>query len=61
MTVRDNGVGLPQGFSLEKTKSLGLKLVRDLAKQLEGQVAVETGKGTAFHITFKELQYKERW
>ena len=61
LTVRNNGVGLPQGFDLEKSKSLGLKLVRDLTKQLEGQVEVDTGKGTAFHITFKELQYKERW
>jgi two-component sensor histidine kinase len=61
LVVRDNGVGLPQGFSLDKTKSLGLKLVRDLTKQLDGKMEIETGHGTMFHITFNELQYKGRW
>jgi two-component sensor histidine kinase len=61
LVVRDNGVGLPLGFSLENTKSLGLKLVRDLTQQLDGKMEIETGNGSLFHITFKELLYKERW
>src|SRR6202011_3699616 len=28
--VRDNGVGLPDGFSVTQTSSLGLSIVRDL-------------------------------
>ena len=30
VTVRDNGVGLPAGFSIDETTSLGLSIVRDL-------------------------------
>jgi PAS domain S-box-containing protein len=61
LTVRDNGVGLPEGFSLETASSLGMKLVRDLIRQLEGTLAVEGDKGTTIHATFRESKYRERW
>ena len=38
----DDGQGLPEGFDIENTASLGLSIVRDLVvSQLEGAVAVE--------------------
>jgi two-component sensor histidine kinase len=41
VTVRDDGRGLPEGFDIEKTASLGLSIVRDLvASQLEGRIAM---------------------
>ena len=52
---------MPQDFSVESAKSLGLKLVRDLTQQLDGKMKIETGNGAMFHIAFKELLYKERW
>ncbi|UYZ65229.1 histidine kinase dimerization/phosphoacceptor domain -containing protein [Hymenobacter weizhouensis] len=56
LSVRDNGVGLPLNFSLEETNSLGLSLVRDLARQLEGSFAVERlTVGTKFCISFREV------
>jgi hypothetical protein len=61
LTVRDNGVGLPEGFSLETTNSLGMKLVRDLARQLDGDISVENGNGATFRATFREPTYLERW
>lgn len=60
LVVRDNGVGLPADLDWRQSKSLGLKLVMDLAKQLEGSVSVDVDNGTAFTIAFKELHYKER-
>jgi PAS domain S-box-containing protein len=60
LTVRDNGAGLPKDFDWRKSKSLGLKLVTDLTKQLDGTVEVRSDGGTTFSITFAELQYKER-
>jgi two-component sensor histidine kinase len=40
--VRDNGAGLPEGFDLEHTSSLGLSIVRDLvATQLAGEISAE--------------------
>ena len=42
VAVRDDGRGLPEGFDIEKTNSLGLSIVRDLvASQLEGRIAMD--------------------
>lgn len=60
LMVQDNGVGWPKDFDWRRCKSLGLKLVVDLTKQLDGKIEVDTTQGTAFKITFRELQYKER-
>jgi two-component system, sensor histidine kinase PdtaS len=57
VAVRDDGCGLPEGFDIEKTTSLGLSIVRDLvASQLEGKISMETfpeaqGGGTRAVIT----------
>ena len=61
LLIKDNGVGLPEGFDVRTSNSLGLKLVSDLTRQLDGFMEVESGPtGTTFRIVFKELQYKER-
>ena len=55
LTVQDNGVGLPPGFDITKTKTLGLKLVNFLAKhQLQAKVEVASRNGTEFAFRFKE-------
>ena len=57
VAVRDDGRGLPEGFDIEKTTSLGLSIVRDLvASQLEGRISMEAipaaeGGGTRVVIT----------
>jgi two-component sensor histidine kinase len=39
--VRDDGLGLPEGFDIEGTTSLGLSIVRDLVvSQLEGEISM---------------------
>ncbi|MDQ1397201.1 MAG: two-component system, sensor histidine kinase PdtaS [Acidimicrobiaceae bacterium] len=49
--VRDNGAGLPPGFSVEDTKSLGLSIVRDLVRsQLGGSIAMHTDGGTIIEL-----------
>jgi PAS domain S-box-containing protein len=53
LTVRDNGVGMPQHIDLQHPESLGLELVTDLAKQLNGTVEFTGGDGTEFHVRFK--------
>jgi two-component sensor histidine kinase len=52
VTVSDNGQGLPKDFSIEKSNSLGLLLVRDLIKnQLDGELVLESTNGTQAKIT----------
>jgi PAS domain S-box-containing protein len=54
LTVADNGVGLPGGFVVGSTDSLGLKLVTMLSGQLGGTLAVGAGPtgGAEFRLRF---------
>lgn len=54
LIVKDNGSGMPKDFDFTKAKSLGLRLVRRLAKQLYGTATYSFESGTAFTITFKD-------
>jgi|GEM_PF-2668653 len=55
--VRDNGVGLPADIDFRETKSLGLKLVRLLTKQVHGTIEVKGKEGTAVLITFPHKEH----
>lgn len=60
LRVADDGVGLPDGFVPGASTSLGLQLVNDLTRQLDGRLSVESGEGASFRIDFREVHYKER-
>ena len=55
LTVSDNGIGLPEDFDIQNTKSLGLKLVDSLVDQLEGTLELQRDGGTTFKVVFTEL------
>jgi two-component sensor histidine kinase len=55
LTVRDNGIGLPDSFSMDDQKSLGMFIVRLLVEQLDGRLEVTVNKGTSFTIVFRNL------
>jgi two-component sensor histidine kinase len=52
MEVSDNGTGLPAKYNLEKTKTLGHKLVNLLTRQIEGKINFLVNGGTTFRISF---------
>jgi two-component sensor histidine kinase len=52
LVVKDNGVGLPQDFDIKNSKSLGLKLVNILTKQLKGDLNYHGEGGTEFRLAF---------
>lgn len=56
LTVSDNGIGLPQHFSLDSDKSLGMYIIRLLAEQLDGTVEIDRLKGTSFKIRFRNIK-----
>lgn len=60
LIISDNGVGLPLDIQIEKSETLGLQLVNNLVKQLEGTLQIHRVNGTRFTIIFTELNYKER-
>ena len=53
LTVSDDGAGLPHGFDINESKTLGLRLVKILAEdQLQGTLKVTSDGGTTFRIEF---------
>jgi PAS domain S-box-containing protein len=52
LRVWDNGRGLPPGLDIERSNSLGLRLIRILAHRLRAQVEVDSYEGAAFTLTF---------
>ncbi|MGR3293959.1 MAG: PAS domain-containing sensor histidine kinase [Candidatus Scalindua sp.] len=54
LKVKDTGVGIPVEIDIERTKSLGLKLVRNIVyKQLNGTMKIVRNKGTELTVEFK--------
>ena len=53
LTVRDDGTGLPDGFDLEQTNSLGLRIVRSLAQQIGARFEMLSDRGAICRLTFK--------
>lgn len=54
LVISDNGVGLPEGIEIGKTKSLGLKIVSILVKQLKGVMEIDRANGTKFGLRFNK-------
>ncbi|MBI4303368.1 MAG: hypothetical protein HY665_03415, partial [Chloroflexi bacterium] len=52
LTISDNGIGLPHDLDIQNSRTMGLKLVTLLAKQLNGTVNIATANGTEFAISF---------
>lgn len=52
LEIADDGKGLPPGFDLAATKSLGLNIVQILTQQLAGRLEMQGGGGTISRIVF---------
>ena len=52
LVVADDGVGLPPEIGFWNTKTLGLRLVRSLVRQLDGEIELNGSAGTEFRIRF---------
>lgn len=60
LKISDNGVGIPKDFNLEKSESLGLRLVNNLTSQLNGKVEFFNRNGTKVKIVFPDPNKKIR-
>lgn len=61
LQIQDDGQGLPADFNFRKTQSLGWQLICLLTEQLEGDIQVNSQNGTQVTLTFRELNYRERF
>jgi len=59
LKVKDSGKAFPKGFDIDKTDTLGMKLISSLVSQLDGEMVLDKDN-KEFKIEFEELKYKER-
>ena len=52
LSIKDNGIGLPESFKLEEAHSFGMRLVNILSKQIKGQLEVRNQEGLEYQLTF---------
>lgn len=60
LNIGDTGVGYSETINHKTTKSLGLKLIHNLARQLRGSIVRDiTRKGTHYIVKFKEINNQQ--
>jgi len=55
LNIGDNGTGFPEKVNYKNSKSLGLKLIHNLTRQLKGSIVRDVSKkGTNYVVKFRE-------
>ena len=54
LVIKDHGIGLPKGFDIQESDSLGMSLIQGLTSQLDGTVELQQQNGLGIRITFLE-------
>jgi PAS domain S-box-containing protein len=60
LRYEDNGVGVPPGFDFYNGDTLGLKLIRSIASQINGDVRFESSGGVSCSILFRAFESGQR-
>ncbi|MEX0287843.1 MAG: sensor histidine kinase [Flavobacteriaceae bacterium] len=62
LEIGDNGAGFSDTINHKNTKSLGLKLIHNLARQLKGTITKDySKKGTNYIVRFRELGQQQQF
>jgi PAS domain S-box-containing protein len=56
IALKDNGVGVPEGFDRQRDGNLGLELVHTLVEQLDGTISMDTTQGVSYLLTFERIK-----
>lgn len=52
LSISDDGKGFPENINFRETSSLGMQLVISLVEQIDGEILLNSEKGTKYTITF---------
>jgi PAS domain S-box-containing protein len=52
LEYEDNGIGLPESFSMQSTEGFGIQVIQALMQQIRGTINAEIRKGAKFTIDF---------
>ena len=58
LCIRDNGIGLPEGFDAEIPQSLGIRLMRGLNDDISGEFTIQNDNGqkSFYYLRLKNLK-----
>ena len=56
LRITDNGIGLPEGFSINERTSMGMLIIHLLVDQIDARLVIENQQGTSFSILFKGIE-----
>ncbi|MCB9082125.1 MAG: tetratricopeptide repeat protein [Lewinellaceae bacterium] len=56
LRVADNGRGLPANLDVENLKSLGFRLVKAFTQKLEGELSIQSDRGTSVEICIPKFK-----
>ncbi|HMF78150.1 MAG TPA: PAS domain S-box protein [Bryobacteraceae bacterium] len=59
LSCEDDGVGVPESFDWRNSKSLGLKIIQILTRQIDGKLALDRSGGTRFELRFSSAGQKQ--
>ncbi|WP_316848655.1 sensor histidine kinase, partial [Pedobacter psychrodurus] len=54
LSIKDNGIGLPEGWELAKVNSMGMNLIKGLSKQLDGTLNFIVDNGVTMQLIFRD-------
>jgi two-component sensor histidine kinase len=60
LTYSDNGEGLPEHVNIRNGKSLGLRLINMISKQLGGELNYRYDDGAVFEVSFKDNKLRSK-
>lgn len=55
LVMEDNGIGLPANYNFNRSNSLGMKLIRGLAKQIDVKLYIESINGTQIMLSNRSI------
>ncbi|GAB3879152.1 hypothetical protein GCM10028824_42130 [Hymenobacter segetis] len=60
LLISDNGIGFPADFNPQRSRTLGLNLIRGLSKQLDGRLHISGLGGVRIALEFDEIELVAR-
>jgi len=60
LVMADDGVGLPPDLNPNRSRTLGMSLIRGLSKQLGGNLQISQDNGVAISLTFAEEKIEQQ-
>ncbi len=58
LVISDNGIGLSEDVNINSTNTLGLRITRAIASQIDGEIEIDRTAGTSFKISFVDESIK---